>query len=129
MNVCQEPTTAQGLAPPGPNVSMNQEVSDAHAVKAMTSIQQHIIVVKVTTVLLMYCIEECMMYHSSILVPRPRSWRSGLVCTFHTCARIYGSRSVNVSVSEFSHMAVSSTDKIHGYSKQKNLKLGINLWF
>ena len=47
MNVRPGPTTVQGLARPELNVSMNQGVSDVHAVKAMTSTQQRIIDVKV----------------------------------------------------------------------------------
>ena len=47
------------------------------------------------------------------LVPSPR--KSGLVHTVCACARIYGKWPVNVFVSEFSHMAMSSTEAVYEY--------------
>ena len=42
------------------------------------------------------------------------------VCSVHACARIYRKCAVNVSIRELGHMAASSTEAVHGYSKQQN---------
>ena len=62
------------------------------------------------------------------LVPRPHTPTKVWPCIHCSCmreiiGRIYGIRSVNVSVNRLSHMARSSIETVYEYSKRKNYKL------